>query len=245
MKKLSVFIGMVVSLLTVMSCQENQMEPFKNDPAIYFTRNDGQSDSINYSFFVLPSSVLRDTVYVRVYALGELADYDRPVKIVQTNVGKPQAAKAGVHYIPFDSPEVQKLFCIPAHKAYVDLPIIVLRDQSLISDEKRLELSVEKNEHFRVGIQEWSRFLVTISDLTTKPKLWDSIWKYYLGDSWGVVKMHFLIQSTGYTEWETVPSDYSYLVWLSATAKQALLDYNKAHPDQPLCEPNGDLVTMD
>jgi hypothetical protein len=221
------------------------MDDYKNEPAVYFDHSKEQADSINYSFFIFDNSVIRDTVHVKVRTMGIPADYDRPVKVIQTNSGKSGAAVAGTHFIAFDNAEIRDSFRIPAGAAYVDIPVIVLRDQSLLSEEKRLELSVAENDYFRMGIDKWRTFVVKISDFVTKPKLWDAYWKTYLGASWGVVKMRFLIQATGYTEWETRLSDYAYLTWLSATAKQALLDYNLAHLNDPLCEPNGDIVTFD
>lgn len=245
MKRLLFCISMFTVLFSISSCEENQMDDYDNTPAIYFTRNDGQSDSINYSFFVMKSTIKRDTVHVRVYSMGKRTNYDRPIEIVQTNKDKPNAAKPGVHYVAFDDMEVKNSFCIAAEKVYVDLPIIVLRDPSLSSQEKRLELSVKENKYFNIGISEWSKFVVTISDLTAKPKLWDSFWIYFFGKSWGVVKMRFIVESTGYSEWESRPLDYSYLTWLSATARQALLDYNSAHPGDPLKETNGDIISLD
>lgn len=245
MKKILFCISMLTVFFSMASCEENQMDDYENIPAIYFTRNDGQSDSINYSFFILNSAIKRDTIYVRVYSMGKQANYDRPIAIEQTNKDKPNAAKAGVHYVAFEDTEVKSSFIISANKVYADIPIIVLRDASLTLQEKRLELSVKENEDFNIGIQEWSKFVVTISDQTSKPKMWDSFWKYFFGQSWGIIKMRFIVEATGYTTWESRPSDYSYLTWLSATAKQALLDYNLAHPDDPLKETTGDIISLD
>lgn len=245
MKKPFIYISLLIATFLISSCEENQMDNYKNEPAIYFEHNSQQADSINFSFFSLDNAIKRDTINVRVALMGLPTDHDCPIKLVQTNIGKPDAAVAGVHYIAFDNDEVKRFFCIPAKAVYVDIPIIALRDISLSAQEKRLELAVSANENFKVGIDDWKNFTVVLSDLTTKPKLWDTYWKYYFGVSWGAVKMRFIIQSTGLNQWENRISDYSYLLWLSSTAKQALLDYNLAHPDAPLKEANGDIVSMD
>jgi hypothetical protein len=246
MKKLTVYILSILGIVvSATGCKENQMDDYTNEPAVYFDHSKNQSDSINYSFFIFAKSVIRDTVYVKIRTMGIPADYDRPVKVIQTNSGKSDAAVAGVHFVAFDNAEVRDSFRIPAKAVDVDIPVIVLRDPSLLTEEKRLELSVAENDYFREGIDKWRTFVVKISDLATKPLLWDTYWKYYLGESWGVVKMQFAIQATGYIAWESQVSDFGYVTWLSATAKQALLEYNLAHPDDPLREVNGDIVTFD
>lgn len=246
MKKLTVYIlSILVMVVSGSGCRENQMDDYKNEPAVYFDHSKYQADSINYSFFIFANSVIRDTVYVKIRTMGIPADYDRPVKVIQTNSGKPDAAVAGVHFVAFDNAEVSDSFRIPAKAVEMDIPIIVLRDPSLQTEGKRLELSVAENDYFREGIDKWRSFVVKISDLATKPLIWDTYWRYYFGASWGVVKMRFTIQATGYIAWESQVNDFGYLTWLSATARQALLDYNSAHPDNPLRETNGDIVTFD
>lgn len=231
--------------LFLSSCKENDMEPWSDTAAIYFEHNTQvQTDSINQTFFVYADDVMTDTVPVRICAMGGITDYDRPFSIVQTNTGEPDAAVAGTHFVGFDTPEMKQQMVIPAGKTYQDLRIVVLRDKSLALGEYRLELAVEDNEYFRKGIDAWRTFVVTTTDQAVKPELWDTRWRYYFGQTWGSVKMKFIIQSTGYTDFDTVPSDYSYLLWLGNTCKQKLLEYNAAHPDAPLCEADGTLVTF-
>lgn len=247
MKKLFLYISAwVTALLTVAGCEENQMDSYKNDPAVYFansTEFGEQADSVNYSFFILPEAVKRDTVYVRVCTMGMPEAVDRPVRLLQTNVGKPDAAEAGVHFVAFDNAEVKDSLRIPAQAVFVDIPVIVLRDASLSLGVKRLELALVENDYFRLGIDEWRTFVVTISDLVSKPKMWDTRYYLFMGASWGPVKMRFLIKATGYMDWETVPTDMSYLTWMGNVARQALLEYNNANPT--LREANGDAVSFD
>ncbi len=254
MRNFSKLIGFMASVLLHTGCQEQDMMQYTNDPAIYFANETSSSynsylttqhDSINHSFFIYGSSVTRDTVHVLIRTMGMPVDYDRPVSLVQTNVGQSDAAVPGVHFVPFDNPEVKDSICIPAGTVYQFVPIIVLRDESLASSEVRLELALEANEHFRQGIDAYRNFLVTTTDEAVKPSNWDTRWRYYFGASWGTEKMRFIIQVTGYTDFENIPSDFSYLTWLGDTAKQALLEYNQAHPDDPLCETDGTPVSFD
>ena len=221
------------------------MMNYGNDPAIYFAYSDIKTDSINHSFFIYGPEITRDTVNVLIRTMGMPADYDRPVKLVQTNAGQANAAIPGTHYIGFDDPDIIDSICIPAGKVSQSIPVIFLRDKSLASGQVRLELTLENNEYFRQGIDEWRDFIVTTADNATKPNNWEKNWQYTFGASWGPEKMRFIIQSTGYTDFDNPPSDFSYRSWLGDTAKQALLEYNATHPDNPLCEADGTPVSFD
>lgn len=258
MKKKLSYIGALLAMLAMTACTENEMEGYTNDPAIYFLNgktyeDDGtqgastplQRDSINQSFFVCNDDVKREVVYVFVKTMGMLSDTDRPVSLVQTNSGADNAAVPGVHYVPFDDPEVAGNMVIPAGKSYAKIPVILLRDKSLQTSEKRLELTVGQNDYFRPGIDQYRNFVITTTDLAVKPARWDRGWKYYFGPTFGSVKFKFIINATGYTDWENLPSDYSYIKWLQTTVLQAFYDYNQQHPDEPLKEADGTLVTFE
>lgn len=241
---------LLAACLTCFSCQEQDMMHYDETSAIYFANealsvSTSQKDSINHSFFVCKADVTRDTVRVLIRAMGMPVDYDRPVKLVQTNAGEPDAAIAGTHYVAFDDPAIRDSFYIPADEVSKFIPIVLLRDQSLASSEVRLSMELEANEHFRQGIDDWRTFLVTTTDEATKPNNWDKFWFIYFGPSWGTEKMRLIIQSTGLTDFVNTPDDTGYLYWLRNTASQALEEYNAAHPDAPLCEADGTPVTFE
>lgn len=256
MEKNIYYILAMILMIMAVGCKENEMDSYVNDPAIYFAHGsnyslDGtlansitQNDSINYSFFILADSIKRDTIYIYVCTQGEVADYDRPISLVQTNEGESNAAVAGVHFIGFDDSAVSSSMVVPAGMVYAKIPIILLRDASLELEEKRLELAVNQNEYFRPGIDEYRNFTITTTDIAVKPSLWDTFWKYFFGPTFGSVKFRFIINATGYTEWEQRPSDYSYLTWMRTVVQQKFYDYNLAHPDDPLKEADGTLVTF-
>jgi hypothetical protein len=239
------FIYVLLFAHIVAACTQNEMLSYENDPAIYFAGNlDNKSDSINHSFFLLNSDILRDTVLIRINTMGELSSQARPLAIVQANVGAEGAAVAGTHYVPFDDATLRPLHQMPAGKEFVDIPVVFIRDASLDSTKVRLELALAANEYFRTGIVEKQRFVLTTTDLIEKPSAWDTRWYMALGKSWGPVKMRFIIDITGYTDWFTTPSEMALVQYFGALAKQKLLEYNTANPDNPLREANGDLVTF-
>ena len=246
MKTIPFYINILLLLLVTASCKENEALFYENDPAIYFANEpnvmNGQLDSIPYSFFIEPNSVVDDTVHVKVCLSGLLADYDRPIKLIQTNVGEEDAAVPGVHFIAFDDPSVVDSVCIPRGKAVAYIPVVLLRDVSLKSKEKRLKLAVGQNEYFRPGVDKLRNFTVTVADFTIKPKLWDIVWKIYFGPTFGSVKLKFIIQVTGFTDFDSYPTDFQLGDHLSIVFQQKLAEYNEAHPDDPLAEADGTLV---
>lgn len=232
----------------IISCDYPILE-YVNDPAIYFRSKDpksvqSKSDTLRFSFKLSEENRSRDTQRVTILSMGNLEPYDRPIKVVQTNLDQPNAARPGLHYIPFDDPGIIDSFCIPANKAFVRIPIILLRDPSLTYEEKHLALAVVKNEYFRPGMPPWDQYMIKFSDMYTKPELWDNIWDYFFGKSWGQVKMGFIIRTTGYTAWDKTPP-IAYGHYMAIQTKAALEKYNAENPENPLKENDGTLVTID
>jgi len=239
-------IALFAFLLCIAGCVENKMMEYGDDSAIYFHWNSGygqQHDSIKHSFF-LSNNLTQDTVWVRINAMGKTAPVDRPIAVVQTNADSVNAAIAGTHYLSFDSPGIKEKMVIPANKVQTSIPIVFLNHSSLELEEVRLELEVVENDYFRPGINKWRKFLVTTTAQAVKPSNWGTAWYRYFGATWGTVKFRFIIEATGYTDWDNPPIDISYLTYLQAVVNQKFLEYNHNNPDNPLREANGDLVVF-
>lgn len=233
-------------IVSTIGCKENTALEYENDPALYFENSYyTQQDSIAHTFFIQPDDQMRDTVFVEILTMGYPTDTDRPFVLEQSNAGKPGAAVAGKHFVAFDDPEMLEHLKIPKGSVRKSFPLIVLRDPSLELEEVRIELKIGENEFFRSGIDEWTNFVVKTTSMAVKPTSWDTQWKYYFGPTWGSVKMKFIIDNTGFTEFDGgfLNSDYSN--YLSSKVKQKLLEYNTNHPDDPLSEADGTLVTFE
>ena len=243
MNKSKLIILITIALIAA-SCSQFDAIEYENDPAIYFANEQyGQKDSLNHSFFLIPGDD-PDTVYIDIRTMGYLSNVDRTIKVIQTNAGDENAAIAGVHYVPFDDPKVSKYFIIPANSAKMNVPIILLRDESLNLKQVRLELEVAENENFRPGIEKWRNFVIKTTSQATKPMLWDTYWKYYFGASWGSVKMKFIIDHTGHTDWDTRSTDNGYVTYLKTKVLNAFQQYNINNPNKPLKEADGTLVSF-
>jgi hypothetical protein len=240
----NIFITSLVLLLGMAGCSEYQMTKYEDDPAIYFhwSRNyqDWQLDSINFSFFTT-KYFIEDTVWVRVNAMGQTAPVDRPISIVQTNTSKPGAAVSGTHFLSFDNAWIKEKWVIPANETSARIPIVLFNHADLTLQEVRLELAIAQNNHFRPGINHLRNFIVTSTAQAVKPSTWDTYWHTYFGATFGTVKFRFMIDATGYFDWETRPlSDYT--LYLRDMTRQKFQEYNLNNPGNPLREANGDLV---
>lgn len=239
-----IIIYLLSCILFIGGCREKDIERYENDPRLYFfygQESDGfiQRDSVEHSFFLLPVDRLRDTVFLDVRIMGHIAAYDRPLRIIQKNAGMPGAAVAGLHYVPFDS--VKSEWIIPANAVFKRIPIVFMRDVSLENEKVRLELGIEENDHFKPGINSRTRFVISTTMSAVMPENW-SMWEPYLG-KWGVVKMWFLVQYVGLSDFTALEDDMAYLFYRSL-AIDLLKLYNENHPDDPLKEKNGEEVSF-
>ena len=231
-----VIANILIFLLVVgtISCKENSALEYENDPALYFENTTyGQRDSIAHTFFIQPDDQMRDTVFIEILTMGYPTDSDRPFILEQTNAGQPGSAIAGEH------------LKIPKGSVRKSFPLIVLRDPSLELEEVRIELKIGENEYFRSGIDDWTNFVVKTTSMAVKPTNWDTYWKYYFGPTWGSVKMKFIIDNTGFSDFDGDRLNTDYTNYLSSKVKQKLLEYNTNHPDDPLSEADGTLVTFE
>lgn len=150
MKKIWKYLIGGVALL-MFGCEQNDALLFEDAARICFLRGEdgsGQQDSILQSFFVVPEEQVRDTVWVEIALMGFPVDKDRPIKIIQTNQDAEDAAIAGTHYLAFDDVEVKGQVVMKANQVTARIPVIFLRDISLKTEKKRLEMTIEENEYF-------------------------------------------------------------------------------------------------
>lgn len=221
------------------SCSQNEPLAYEDDPAIYIA-----NDDINYSFFYLETDADVDNVYIKVHAMGQLSDVDRSFSLIQSNAGAAGAAVAAKHYLAFDSEEMRMRMVMPAGRSEVEIPITLYKDASLDLTTVKLLVRVAENENFKVGVTEMKDAEIAFSAQAIKPTNW-SDWYYAFGASWGSIKMRFIIDNTGITNFDKVSDDYSYLYYLNDKLKQKLLEYNTAHPSALLAEADGALVNFD
>lgn len=221
-------------------CERQGAGLYDAEPALRFGRGAdgyGQQDSVVHSFFTVKEGVTRDTVFVELQTMGVLADVPRPVSIVQSNTGQPGAARAGVHYVAFDDPEVKDRFVIAPGRTSVRIPVILIYDNSLKTSKVRLEMEIGTNEWFIPGTESDRHFLITTTAASEQPQDWEEGFYWHFGD-WSVQKMWFLVNYLGMTSFIADDYDWAYLGYLGSKAIVKLEEYNNSH-DEPLCNNPG------
>ena len=223
----------------MISCSQNEPLAYEDNSAIYIA-----NDDINYSFFYLETDANVANIYIKVHAMGKPSDVDRPFLLIQANTDDAGAAVADKHYLAFDSEEMKMRMVMPAGRNEVEIPITLYKDESLELTTVKLLVKVAENENFKMGVSEMLDTEIRFSAQAIKPTNWGD-WYYAFGASWGSLKMRFIIDNTGITNFDKVPDDYSYLYYLNDKLKQKLLEYNTAHPDALFAEADGTLVNFD
>ncbi|MFA5849856.1 MAG: DUF4843 domain-containing protein [Bacteroidales bacterium] len=214
-----------------------------------YSTNYQLNDSLkSYTFVYEPVSKLQDTVFFDLYTMGKVSDTDRAFKLRQVTIPGAENAVAGVHFKSFDDATLQKHYIVKAGKAYVRVPVIVLRDVTLKSKIYALKLEVIENEFFKLGekIKIWRK--VNIADRLIRPNSWTSSVESYYWGKYSYVKHDWMVKQTG-EKWDDtfiapIMADYAEITFWKAKLAKMLSDYNKVptNPGVPLTDEFGELV---
>ncbi|MBL1409492.1 DUF4843 domain-containing protein [Sphingobacterium faecale] len=200
-----------------------------------------------YTFVYEPDDKLQDTVYFDVYALGGKKNKDRFFKIEQEAVPDVENAVPGVHYQSFDK-EGGALCVIKANTVHTQLPVVLLRDESLKKNTVVLKFKLQANEEFVLGEKEKLWREVSYTDQLSKPDGWTAnVSRYYLGD-YSAEKHRFMIKVTQ-QRWdeqmivEAVPQT-DLMMYYKAVLNAALIKYNNESTTGPLRDENRQLIVF-
>lgn len=167
---------------------------FGPDP-VYLYRSEDRfvlGDTLqSYTFIYRDESVMEDTVWCHLHTMGNVADEDRPFRLEQIQLEGEENAVPGTHYKAFDSPEMAKYYVIPKDSAHQLVPVVMLRDPSLLKKKVRLRFQVVANEYFQLGASRLIWREVVFTDKYSKPNQWSSFGEY------GDVKIEFMVQQSG------------------------------------------------
>lgn len=192
------YLLIILLLLFFNGCEENSAPYQDTANRLNFVYESYTKDSTTrYTFVYDPASKIVDTIWVEISTMGYITDYDRPIALVQIPT-ETNSAEPGVHYLEFDNQEISKYYLIPSGKNYAKVPIVVLRDPSLKNTEVQLKLGFAPNAHFQQGYKRVGEKLITISDILTQPKYWDTYAEYYITGPYGKVKHQFMMDVTAH-----------------------------------------------
>lgn len=253
MKNILKYIMIAVAVLTMASCKKDQYYLYNDiariqfgpDVSLIYNANSVLADTLKpYTFYYSAPSVTQDTVFFDIYAVGGVSKTDRAFTLEQEQLPNTNNAVPGKHYIAFNDPGVSKLYVIKAGTVHTRVPVVLLRDISLKTTTPVLKLNVVANDIFQLGEVKnlWRK--IEMTDRLSRPAAWtDSYATYYYG-AYSVVKHAFMIEVTG-KKWDqtfisTLAIDEQ--AYYVSVIKTALINYNNAHPGNPLKDDNGQLV---
>lgn len=244
MKK--VFYIMMVSVFWGLSgCQKAEYSLFDDVARVQMS---GDKEILT-DFYYIDKSVGRDTAYLTVSVIGgpenrerklelrQISEYDVEYKydakgnlIDSVVTEKPNKAVPGVHYVGMDDEEMRPLLVVQANAVYARIPVILLRDTSLQTNEYRLCLELTESSDFRLGESNQLSRTIIFADKLSQPSWWDS---YVTKSNFGVYstrKHEFMIEVLDVVlgdEWYArLKVDFGEMTFTRNKLKSALNAYN-------------------
>ncbi|MGE8428601.1 MAG: DUF4843 domain-containing protein [Sphingobacterium sp.] len=253
----SIFFLLPVFILMFFSCAKDQYYIFNDEARIQFgppivprgtTVSEYQDTLKGATFYYDDQKVIKDTIYFDIYTIGKLATTARNYSIEQINLPNVDNAVPGKHYIAFDDPSLSNAYRIAGDSVHARVPIVILRDPELKQKTINLGFQLVINNNFKLGENSklWRKLQIT--DRLSKPNNWStSVTQYYLG-TYSVRKHQFMIETTD-DRWDDiffteVFSAIDLSSYYKSVLSSALIDYNNAHPGNPLKDENGELITF-
>ena len=164
----------MLSLLTLVACQERTPEFFQDITGVYFNNTSATmsvTDSLDLTFGYEAGDEME--VPVKVQLLGRSADQDRPLAVTVSS----DNAQEGVDYV------LPQQAVMPAGASSVDYVVVLKRTDALKSERKMIHLTLHANEHFDLPVSKMEQIADTVSivdvriyfsDMFTKaPAAWD------------------------------------------------------------------------
>lgn len=238
--KYAVF-GLII--LSAVACEEEL--PVYNNPNnmlnfdFIILKSDPPKKETPYSFAFVNSTYEYDTIWVDIKSVGFLSDKDLPIALEQVPSGQVDA-QPGVHYVPFDSPELAKYYIMPANQVKTKIPIIFKKDPSMQSEVFRLYVTFKDNGNFRPGYERYSIKRLTITDQLVRPAQWDFYMDYYF-NPYNPVLHRLLIDATGLPWDDTFINelfhknrDENYIMYLRKKCINKLESINKERTENQL-----------
>lgn len=231
------FFILSVLLALFFGCQENNLKMYTGVNAIQLA--DDADTLKRYSFYFQDADVMQDTVRFRLRTTGYTADRAREITVRQFTLEGEENAVEGEHY-----DWVKDSLNVPANAVYVDIPIVLYRNNLEERTSYFAAFELLSNENFEQGDPNRLKFYVEFSSNLLRPALWDDYYvRFYLGE-WGFNKHLWLIEQTGHkwddeflSAWDTEPGLSKF--WVSKL-NELLARYNQE--GHVLKDDNGNVI---
>ena len=180
-------IWILVSLLLLLACEENDRMAYVGKPGVYF-ENYKNEDTIKYSFNM--TSFEKDTLLIDVKLMGVPLTKEQSfcLKIDPTST-----AKEGIHYV-----KLPERVTFPIGKGSMQLPLI-LCDEDPTLDESSVFLGIHlaPSEDIEIGFPGRTILNVSITNMLIKPEYWDKNFIDWFGE-YSKVKHEKFIEMAGH-----------------------------------------------
>lgn len=226
-KTLYILLLACLTSVTLNSCNQNDYLQYdENQAYVGFAYPSYGNDSIVYSFALHPN-VEEDIVKVPIKLFGYAASQDREVGVEV--IESESTAKDGVDFVI----EQKRMEA----NAYKDSLIVKIKKSAEVETKDLVvKLRLCGNDLFAAAPIDTESFRIILTSQLTEPTGWP------FGD-YSVIKHKFVIQTigiaTGYEKWSISDS-----IRYQGILTQALYEYNKAHPNDPLKDEDGMLITF-
>ena len=226
MKHIS-FLWFMMLIVLLGGCQKDDyLEYNPNYASLRFVYSASGNDSIVYSFALHPD-MEEDVVEIPFKLVGLVSAINREVKaeVVSTET----TAKENEHFV-IESCE------LPAEAMNGALKVRVKKTDELDTRNLYVVLRLCGNNHFVAAPINEDTYKIVLTNQLTEPTGWP------FGE-YSRVKHQFVIKVTGvatdYNKW-----NLSDRIYYTGMLVDALYEYNKQHPGNPLKDENGLLVTF-
>lgn len=188
--------GLLIMIVSVISCSKQEVPAYHQPDAVTFYYNNGDADSVSYSFSTIGFGKQFDTVWLQMRVLGTVTNTERPVKL---RAVPGSAARAGVDY------KLPDFVVKPGVSSFL-YPLVVYKTPEMKNDVLRLILEVQPTESFPGQAAEGlvagltaldntysvNRIKVDLTDKLIKPNAWPNKFGTYSD-----VKYSFVILALG------------------------------------------------
>lgn len=227
MKKVKYIILLLCATVASGSCsQDDYIQYDDNLASVRFVYTAAGNDSIVYSFALHPD-VEEDIVEIPLQLIGLTSSLAREFGVEV--VDKESTAKENVDFLIEES-------VLPAQALEGSLKVRVKKTLGLNGKDLTVKFHLCGNENFVAAPINESMFRIVLTNKLAEPKGWPF-------GNYSPIKHEFVIKVTGvatdYDRWTTADRVY----W-TGKLNVALYEYNKTHPDNPLKDENGMLVTF-
>lgn len=236
MKNIYYLILMTVAMLSLASCSDDDF--LYQDQArvrLVGPKNyTSGTDSLNFSFATYTEETTEMSMDIDVCVMGPVADHDRTANVA---IDESQSTATSDQYV------LPTSVVIKAGESKGILPITMKRSSLLQEKSVKLYIKVQPSDDFAPGVNEENHILVIWNDMVSKPTNWADLEEFF-GD-YSNVKYRFMIANAGgITGFDTDVMSWAELQSYKIKFVNALNKYNEEHPDSPLRNENGVLVTF-